>query len=60
MVPVLRLDRLRDLVRVEREGRLVERLDRLALAHGELPALLLRARVLRVLLRQRREVRTVL
>src|SRR5262249_33659710 len=57
VVAVLRLHRPRDRVRLQEERRLVERRDGLAAGDRQLPALVLRARVLRVLLRQGGEVR---
>ena len=60
MVAVLRLHGARDGVLRQQERGLVERLDRLAAGNRELAALVLRARVLRVLLGELREVRAVL
>ena len=59
VVAELRLDRLRQLVGVEREGSLVERGDGLALGDGELAARVLRAGVDRVRLGECREVAAV-
>src|SRR5581483_8301028 len=56
----LRLDRFRDRPGLERERRLVELGDGLATRDRQLPALRLRARILRVALRQGAEVRAVL
>src|SRR5205823_1810870 len=60
VVAELGLHRMRDLTRPHEERGLVERRDRLALRDRELAAQLLRARVLRVLLRERGEVGAVL
>src|SRR4029453_14206530 len=60
VVPELRLDRLRQLVRLERERGLVERRDGLSARDRQPAARVLRARVERVLLRKGREVGTVL
>src|SRR5438552_9323281 len=57
---VLRLDRPRDLSLVDEERGLVERTCGLTLHDRELAALRARARILRVLLRQRSEVRSCL
>ena len=56
----LRLDRIGEIARLRGEDELVERRDRAALERGELAAVGLRGRVLRVLLRELREVRAAL